>query len=468
MSNPTNNLSMYELQCIIRNLTLAYNLFSKYSNDYKVDVFTNAFKIGYVSYHYGESVAKKIVDNLTSIDKTKYTFEDLNKINMNLWNSKVALNIGNEFKKYYDKKEKYNKEEFIRGLAHAIYCNMKQKKFILSPSEFKNLDNFNDMYRKTPCIGRYRVSGYTRDDGVKVKEYMRSCGAKHIAKIKTESAKIATLKGEISKIENIESEKSNKIQNELTSVENIQKSVGKFLGNEYFSFMDYYKKSLQLADGEIEEIEKDKNNKLEQVKDLEDGKLKDFIKSKIIKSRNLYPQMKNFQKIIDNSYIITPTTNSVLYKQIVNSDTMRDYILKKYNEIINGNFNKNRIDSIVFDNPKKNNIKNDNLLSDLSLYLILHNVDVFNFYIKENDDIYFEIIDDYNFELLEKKNDYFEDLYIQINNNAYYQQQAGELIPYIIRIPIIIPQEKFKNIHGGKFMLKKKYNIIKQMPNYIN
>ena len=32
---------------------------------------------------------------------------------------------------------------------------------------------------KTPCIGSYHVSGYTRSDGVKVDDYIRRCGAKH-------------------------------------------------------------------------------------------------------------------------------------------------------------------------------------------------------------------------------------------------------------------------------------------------
>ena len=32
---------------------------------------------------------------------------------------------------------------------------------------------------KSECAGTYQVSGYTRDDGVSVKSYMRTCGAKH-------------------------------------------------------------------------------------------------------------------------------------------------------------------------------------------------------------------------------------------------------------------------------------------------
>ena len=35
------------------------------------------------------------------------------------------------------------------------------------------------LYSDLPCVGSYTVSGYTRDDGTKVAEYTRTCGAKH-------------------------------------------------------------------------------------------------------------------------------------------------------------------------------------------------------------------------------------------------------------------------------------------------
>ena len=41
------------------------------------------------------------------------------------------------------------------------------------------LQNFKYSSRKTPCVGSYQVSGYTRSDGTKVGEYTRTCGAKH-------------------------------------------------------------------------------------------------------------------------------------------------------------------------------------------------------------------------------------------------------------------------------------------------
>ena len=41
------------------------------------------------------------------------------------------------------------------------------------------LQNFKHSSVKTPCVGSYSVSGYTRSDGVKVDDYVRKCGAKH-------------------------------------------------------------------------------------------------------------------------------------------------------------------------------------------------------------------------------------------------------------------------------------------------
>ena len=41
------------------------------------------------------------------------------------------------------------------------------------------LQNFKHSSGRTPCVGSYQVSGYTRSDGVKVDDYIRRCGAKH-------------------------------------------------------------------------------------------------------------------------------------------------------------------------------------------------------------------------------------------------------------------------------------------------
>ena len=43
--------------------------------------------------------------------------------------------------------------------------------------------------KKKKCIGTYRVSGYTREDGTKVSSYMRTCGAKHEGKDTAEKTK---------------------------------------------------------------------------------------------------------------------------------------------------------------------------------------------------------------------------------------------------------------------------------------
>ena len=41
------------------------------------------------------------------------------------------------------------------------------------------LQNFKHSSGRTPCVGSYQVSGYTRSDGTEVSEYTRTCGAKH-------------------------------------------------------------------------------------------------------------------------------------------------------------------------------------------------------------------------------------------------------------------------------------------------
>ena len=112
-----------------------------------------------------------------------------NEKNMDKYNNKVGLNIANELVKDYvgrwDNLTQKEKEDII---ADRVWKHMQEGDLILSPDGRRELKGVNkgsnkksDTSDRTPCVGSYPVSGYTRSDGVEVKGYTRTCGAKHLS-----------------------------------------------------------------------------------------------------------------------------------------------------------------------------------------------------------------------------------------------------------------------------------------------
>ena len=219
-------------------------------------------------------------------------------------------------------------------------------------------------------------------------------------------------------------------------------------------FLEYYKISLQLADNNLQAIKNNKNNIFYKYSDLQNNAFKNVIKEKIISSRNLNINDKSLEEKINNTYIISVNNNSSLTQQVINSNEFKEFINNNLDNIKSGKL-KNKIISLEFkyDTSSYNN---------MSLYLTLHYVDIYNPHVDSKGNIVMDFIDNFDFEkwkysvtfklllkqilnsdfdennLSEIEKQIFKNLIIYINNNAAKQQELMHLCPFILHIPIKI------------------------------
>ena len=97
----------------------------------------------------------------------------------------IAKNIRKQYSETWDNLSQREKEDII---ADRVWKHMQAGDLILSPDGRRKLKGWNSNSNKksdasekenSSCIGSYPVSGYTRADGVEVKGYVSTCGAKH-------------------------------------------------------------------------------------------------------------------------------------------------------------------------------------------------------------------------------------------------------------------------------------------------
>lgn len=161
----------------------------------------------------------------------EYNNETLREASMKIWNSRVGREVAKELKKY-NRGKNLDENQIKSLLAYSISEKLYDDKMITSLNDNKNYDDFDEIYFakpqsiepskpsdkvlegsieqnvaqndnkqfadsntdtryeyiKTPCVGSYEVSGYTKKDGTEVDDYIRTCGAKHIRKVKKKSA----------------------------------------------------------------------------------------------------------------------------------------------------------------------------------------------------------------------------------------------------------------------------------------
>lgn len=487
-----------------------------YGKNDELDAFRVAYISSYIAYNYGDRVAKKQFDNDLKMNP-EYNNETLREASMKIWNSRVGREVAKELKKY-NRGKNLDENQIKSMLAYSISEKLYDDKMITSLNDNKNYDDFDEIYFakpqsiepskpsdkvlegsieqnvaqndnkqfadsntdtryeyiKTPCVGSYEVSGYTKKDGTEVDDYIRTCGAKHIRKVKKKSAAdnymdknvtvqqpseqaVPSVKNNdigYKQIKNPDGSyklemgakqtrqlKYSEIYNtpiRLTWDEKLQQNIAQNSPSEIPLFY-YYKISLDLADGNIDTIKQDKYNMVTKFSDFKNGDLKSFIKEKIIQSRYLYPEQKDFEERINNSYIITVKEGSPLANQIINSNKLKEFISANMDDITSGKF-KNKIVSFEFQKPEFSELFTDKS----SLYFTLHNVDIYNIHVDKNDNVIMDFIDDYNYEHWEKARNIVNNIIVDINNRAYHQQLTGELQPYILHIPIKIKIHKNK------------------------
>ena len=343
------------------------------------------------------------------------------------------------------------------------------------------------------CVGSYPVSGYTRSDGTEVSGYIRTCGAAHAGSSSetrnnnqqnTDSENdwdsvnpdilygylanelpedyyknpTSVLEGRVeynekSTIKDYFKDKVNKIENIYSKYEGLfpleaaqkalsKSSIGKTSEKQYYGY------SANLADGEAPSDFMKEQNDFYKLKDITDPELRKIYIEKAAKMYGLNPSAPDTYERVKNTVIVMPKQNSQLYNQIKNSETFQKWVAENYLKIKN---NEDYKTSIEF--PKT--WKNDN--AQRSLFATIHNADLFP---KLNNDgsMSLTLSDGYDFALMNKmdysgvkniddlKSRLKHNIVVDINNNAYKQQDNKQISNYLLSTQIVLSKEELEKI----------------------
>lgn len=347
----------------------------------------------------------------------------------------------------------------------------------------------------TACVGSYHVSGYTRADGTEVSDYTRTCGAKHLGKNK-EKNKVQTeepdyfaenegydvLQGRVEKNEGLENESlkenntegqkpskdisksspNNQINNikkenglqyssevfgEIFNVDNLelgwmerwqkQAAQNKY-GNVLVPLKDYYKISLDLAD-KPDDVKSNERYQVYKVSDLPSDFDKNVVYQKIARGMNLDLSSEGRKNLFKDVRVVIPRDNSKLVELIKNSDEIQEILKREKDSILEGKYkNKYLPGGVEFKMPPGRDFGVDQWRDKVTLFGVMHNADVYNIRGNGDGSINLIISDFYDFEnwKINDKESFFNWVIKNINNNADAQQKAGELVPYVLYIPI--------------------------------
>jgi len=233
------------------------------------------------------------------------------------------------------------------------------------------------MNAKKDCAGTYPVSGYVKKDGTEVSAYMRTCGAKHEGSV-------------------------NILNNFLASSQKIVETSIPFKD----AYHKYYKLSLDYEN----QKQFNKDNVYKKLRDIKDERLKQLVKD-------------SYSYISDDTDVVIPQYNTELYNAVMNSPILIKKLKSNFDNLIKG-FYKNKIIEIELKDSKNTSL----ILGKIKLY----NMRVVDDYICGT------LVDYYDFEELAiLKDDEYNFKFLKfVNNNAYYQQEIGQLHNYLILMPI--------------------------------
>lgn len=365
------------------------------------------------------------------------------------------------------------------GLALLVILATRGGKSSLSASssrnekEEKSSKKSGSQSNGTACVGSYHVSGYTRADGTEVSDYTRTCGAKHLGKNKeknkvqaeepdyfAENEGYDVLQGRVEKTREVEKEtqEKNNVDDKsyysyLDEFATLQKKVTQVkFGNNILPLKDYYKISLDLAD-KPDDVKSNERYQVYKVSDLPSDYNKDIVYQKISKGINVDLSNSGIKNLFKDVRVIIPREDSKLVELIKKSDEMKEILKREKDSILEGKYkNKYLPGGVEFKMPSGRDLQDEQWRDKTTLFGVIHNADIFD--IRENNDgsLNLIIIDLYDFEnWVINDSDSKVDKFIKIlNNNADAQQKAGELVPYVLYIPIILTQEEFEELIKGQ------------------
>ena len=176
--------------------------------------------------------------------------------------------------------------------------------------------------------------------------------------------------------------------------------------------------------------------------DIEDRKQAQKYTKDLAKMYGFDPNDKNIEELLKDKVIVEPKENSRISKYIKKSDAMQQWVADNYERLKNGDIREG--ESIEF--PKgewyEPFIKN----GKRGLYLTLHRAGIDNIQFNEDGSMSYELKDPDNYEYLEKTGDYSNDVVRDINNNAYKQQEAGQLENFLFSIKQNLTKEELEKI----------------------
>ena len=361
------------------------------------------------------------------------------------------------------------------GLALLVILATRGGKSSLSASssrnekEEKSSKKSGSQSNGTACVGSYHVSGYTRADGTEVSDYTRTCGAKHFGKNK-EKNKVQTeepdyfaenegydvLQGRVEKTREVEKEtqEKNNVDDKsyysyLDEFATLQKKVTqvKFCNN-VLPLKDYYKISLDLAD-KPDDVKSNERYQVYKVSDLPSDFDKNVVYQKIARGMNIDLSSEGRKNLFKDVRVVIPRDNSKLVELIKNSDEIQEILKREKDNILEGKYkNKYLPGGVEFKMPQSKDILKGQFNNKATLFGVIHNADIYDISSTQDRNVHFVITDFYDYDNWKfDEQDSIRSRYVKIlNNSAYIQQKADQLMPYVLYIPIKIMRDEYKNI----------------------
>ena len=204
------------------------------------------------------------------------------------------------------------------------------------------------------------------------------------------------------------------------------------------SAKEYYQHSLKRADGEEPTDFMKQNNDFRKLDEISDPELKQIYIEKAAKMHGLDVNDPATYDVIKNTEIVIPKIDSQLYSQVKNSETFQKWVAENYDNIKNQT---NENTSLEFPKSRKNNN------AQRSLFATIHNTDLKNSKINEDGSFSVLLSDGYDFDKMSgKQNGIYNKLLQTINNDAYEQQELGQLQRYLLSTQINLSKEEIEEI----------------------
>jgi len=176
--------------------------------------------------------------------------------------------------------------------------------------------------------------------------------------------------------------------------------------------------------------------------DIEDRKQAQKYTKDLAKMYGYDPNDKNIEELLKDKVIVEPKENSRISKYIKNSDAMQQWVADNYERLKNGDIREGESVEFSLGDLKKNILDKEKR----GLYLTLHKAGIDNIQFNEDGSMSYELKDPDNYELWGKTKNWLKNQYVDINNRAYKQQEAGQLENFLFNIPQNLTKEEIEKI----------------------